>query len=98
MEYDQMLPPISIGLILLGFALFIAGGFCRGYVRSRLRESRIELRRWVTLEDDLRDSQKYFQLVRTHRFPMWPLILSVAGFPCGFLSLVLAIVLGVRGK
>jgi hypothetical protein len=89
-----MLSKGSVLLVTLGFALSIVGALSRGYIRSRLRESGVPLRAWVTVQDDLRDAERYFQLAKKNRLPMWPLVLTPGGLFGGSWLMVAAILRG----
>ena len=89
-----MVPSITVTLIVVGFLLAILGAFSRGYVRSRLRESGLTLRAWVTIGDELRNTETYLALARDHHFPKWPAILAVGSVPGAFLLMVLGVLLG----
>ena len=88
-----MLPPVTITFIVLGFLVAIVGALSRGYVRSRLRESGVALKAWVTVGDELRCAEKYLGLAKTEHFPRMPAILAVVGMPLAFLLMVLGLML-----
>lgn len=89
-----MLSGRSFLLIVLGFAFAIAGALSRSYMWGRLRESGVAVPRWWTVADDIRAGEKYLRLARTKIVPVWPLVLTAAGLPAGFLLMVAAIFRG----
>jgi hypothetical protein len=89
-----MLSGGSALLVVLGFAFAIVGALSRGYMRNRLRESGFTLTGWITVQDDLRSAEQYFQLTKRHLVPMWPLGLVVVCLPGGFLLVLFAILRG----
>ncbi|HXM39744.1 MAG TPA: hypothetical protein VN924_00745 [Bryobacteraceae bacterium] len=86
-----MLSGQSFLLIVLGFAFAIAAALARSYMWGRLREAAVPVPRWWTVADDIRAGEKYLHLARTKTVPLWPLILTAAGLPAGFLLMVAAI-------
>jgi hypothetical protein len=88
-----MLPRITITLIVLGFVVAILGALSRGYVRSRLRESGVALKSWVTIGDELRYAEKYLKLANSHHLPRLPAILAIIGIPGAFVLMVLGLML-----
>jgi hypothetical protein len=88
-----MLPRITITFIALGFLVAILGALSRGYVRSRLRESGVSLKSWVTIGDELRYAEQYLKMARSHHFPKLPALLAIVGIPGAFLLMVLGLML-----
>jgi hypothetical protein len=76
----------SIVLIISGFAVAIFGALCRGYCRSRLKESGTRLPGWVTIQDDFRTGAEYWQLTTSSHLPRWPIVAAALCLPCGFFA------------
>jgi hypothetical protein len=88
-----MLPRITITFIVLGFLIAILAALSRGYVRGRLRESGVALKSWVTIGNELRYTEQYLRMARSHHFPRLPAIVSIVGMPGAFLLMVLGLML-----
>ena len=88
-----MLPHITIAFLFLGFLVAIVGGLSRGYVRSRLPESGVTLKAWVTLADELRYAEMYLALAKSRRFPRAPALLTILWLPGAFLLMGLGVML-----